>query len=41
MLNGQVNKFLIIGVAASHAGFGGNVNQAGVLVKLFEHIAFA
>ena len=38
MLYGQVDKFLVVGVATSHAGLWGNVNQAGVSVKLSEYV---
>ena len=41
MLNGQIDEFLVVGVAAGHAGFWGDIDDAGVLVKPGEHIACA
>ena len=38
MLYSQVNKFLIVGVAASHAGFGGNLDKVGVVVEFGQHV---
>ena len=34
----QINEFLVIGVAASKAGFRGHFNQAGVAVEGCEHV---
>ena len=38
MLYGEVNKLLIVSVAASHAGLGSNIDDAGVMVKLSEYV---
>ena len=38
MLYGQIDKFLVVGVAASHGGFWGNSNQPAVLVKFCEYV---
>ena len=38
MLNREVDELLVIRVAAGHAGFWGNVNQAGVLVEFREYV---
>ena len=37
MLYGQVDKFLVVGVATGHAGFGCGVDQLPMPVKLTEH----
>ena len=38
MRHGQVYKLLVVGIAASGAGFGGDGDAAGMLVKLCQYI---
>ena len=38
MLHGQINELLVVRVCAGQTGFGGNVNQMGVLVKFGQHV---
>ena len=38
MLNGQIDEFLVVGVAAGHAGFGGNFDEAGVVIEFGQHV---
>ena len=38
MLYGQVDEFLVVCVAAGHAGFGGNFDEAGVVIEFGQHV---
>ena len=38
MLYRQVDEFLVVNIATGHAGFGGYIDHAGVLVEFGQHV---